>query len=87
MIYSTLIVAASAFASFAAAQNVSTVIPCCTVAASTIPADDRAAMCNANENTCVELCGGLGAIASNGNNCDDVRSLLSNHTLAHANDP
>lgn len=73
MLYSTIIVAASAFAGFAAAQNNSdTPIPCCTLPATQIPEEDRATMCNANENTCVELCGGLGDIASNGNECDDT---------------
>ncbi|KAF2854545.1 hypothetical protein T440DRAFT_387890 [Plenodomus tracheiphilus IPT5] len=73
MLYSTIIVAASAFAGFAAAQNNSnTPIPCCTLPATQIPAEDRSTMCNANQNTCVELCGGLGDIASNGNECDDT---------------
>ncbi|KAL6709781.1 hypothetical protein ACN47E_001210 [Coniothyrium glycines] len=72
MLYSSLIVAASAFASFAAAQNATTPIECCTIPATQITADNRTAMCDANENTCVELCGGLGDIASNGNQCDDT---------------
>ncbi|CBX90202.1 hypothetical protein IAQ61_001699 [Plenodomus lingam] len=72
MLYSTIMVAASAFVGFAAAQNNSnTPIPCCSLPATQIPEEERATMCNANENTCVELCGGLGNIASNGNECDD----------------
>jgi hypothetical protein len=77
MRYSTIIVAASAFAGFASAQNgtstYDTPIPCCTVAASSVPEDDRQTWCTANENTCVELCGGQGKLASNGNECDQVR--------------
>ncbi|KAI8936026.1 hypothetical protein NX059_007528 [Plenodomus lindquistii] len=84
MLYSTIIVAASAFAGFAAAQN-STVIPCCTLPATQIPADDRSSMCNANQNTCVELCGGLGDIASNGNECDDT-TLENSCTCANGTD-
>ena len=71
--YVALIATASALAGFASAQNSSnTPIACCTVPASQIPAEERSSLCNANENTCVELCGGLGQIASNGNTCDDV---------------
>lgn len=72
MLYSTIFVAASAFASFAAAQNTSTPIPCCSVDAGSVPEDQRTSWCDANENTCVELCGGLGDIASNGNQCDEA---------------
>lgn len=73
MRYAALIAAASALAGFASAQNNSnTPIPCCTVSAGQIPAEQRSELCNANENTCVELCGGLGQIASNGNTCDDT---------------
>ncbi|KAF1360159.1 hypothetical protein EJ07DRAFT_117042 [Lizonia empirigonia] len=69
MLYSSLIVAVSALAGFAAAQN-NTVIPCCTVSVSSVPESDRQDWCNAQENTCVDLCGGQGDIASNGNTCD-----------------
>lgn len=79
MLYSTIIVAASAFAGFAAAQNASTPIACCTLPATQIDSSDRDAMCNANQNTCVELCGGLGDIASNGNQCDSVSCAHSAH--------
>ncbi|CAN9450835.1 unnamed protein product [Alternaria alternata] len=48
----------------------STPIPCCTVPASSVPQDDKQTWCNANQNTCVELCGGQGQLASNGNQCD-----------------
>jgi hypothetical protein len=72
MLYSSVIVAA-AFAGFAAAQN-STVIPCCTVPLTQVPQDTRQSWCDAQENTCVDLCGGQGDIASNGNTCDAVSS-------------
>ncbi|KAF2134249.1 hypothetical protein P153DRAFT_307284 [Dothidotthia symphoricarpi CBS 119687] len=72
MLYSTLVVAASAFAGLASAQNTtySTPIACCTVAAGSVPTDQKTEWCNANQNTCVDLCGGQGSIASNGNECD-----------------
>ncbi|EDU45319.1 hypothetical protein PtrSN002B_000278 [Pyrenophora tritici-repentis] len=73
MLYSTLIVAASAFAGFASAQNASsqfqTPIPCCSVDAGSVPMNDKQTWCTANQNTCVELCGGQGKLASNGNSC------------------
>jgi hypothetical protein len=79
MLYSTIIVAASAFAGFASAQNATsdTPIPCCSVAASSVSADDRQTWCQANQNTCVELCGGQGKLASNGNKCDTVCTMTS----------
>jgi hypothetical protein len=69
---SSIIVAASAFAGFAAAQNstFNTPIPCCTVDPNSVDQDDRQSWCQANQNTCVELCGGRGQLASNGNQCD-----------------
>ena len=79
MLYSTLIVAASAFAGFASAQNstASTPIACCTVPVTSVPESQRNEWCNANENTCVDLCGGQGKIASNGNECESVSHLPS----------
>ena len=74
MLYSSVIVAVSAFAGLAVAQN-NTVIPCCTVTTSTVPEDMRQSWCDAQENTCVDLCGGQGDIASNGNTCDAVSFL------------
>lgn len=75
MLYSTtLLVAAAALSGFASAQNSSTpdtVIPCCSVPVNQVPEDQRADWCAANSNTCVDLCGGQGQIASRGNECDD----------------
>lgn len=68
MLYSTLIIAASAFAGLVSAQN-DTAIPCCSVPANTVPQNLRSEWCAANQNTCVDLCGGPGQIASNGNDC------------------
>lgn len=76
MRYSTLFVAASALAGFAVAQNstqYNTPIPCCSVTPSSVDQNDRQSWCQANQNTCVELCGGPGQLSSNGNQCDPVR--------------
>lgn len=72
MLYSSVIVAVSALAGFAAAQTNNTVIPCCSVATNLVPEDKRQSWCDAQENTCVDICGGQGQIASNGNECDAV---------------
>ncbi|RAR05994.1 acetyl-CoA synthetase-like protein [Stemphylium lycopersici] len=74
MRYSTAIIAASAFAGLVCAQNSTdsydTPIPCCSVSADQVPEDTKQTWCNANQNTCVELCGGRGQLGSNGNVCD-----------------
>lgn len=67
----SVIAAVSALAGFAAAQN-NTVIPCCEVPVNNVPQDERQYWCAAQENTCVDLCGGESEIASNGNTCDAV---------------
>jgi hypothetical protein len=74
MLYSSLIVAASALAGFASAQTSNssapdTIIPCCSVPANQVPQNQREGWCSAQRNTCVELCGGRGEIANNGNDC------------------
>jgi hypothetical protein len=45
---------------------------------------ERSAWCEANINTCVNLCGGQAGIANNGNECDDVR-FCSAQPSAYAN--
>ncbi|KAI4663859.1 uncharacterized protein J4E78_004278 [Alternaria triticimaculans] len=74
MLYSSIIVAASAFAGLASAQNstgsYNTPIPCCSVDPGSVPQDDKQAWCNANQNTCVSACGGQSSVASQGNNCN-----------------
>jgi hypothetical protein len=74
MLYSAVIVAASAFAGFASAQtnNVTTVIPCCSLPVNSVNSTVRTTWCEANVNTCVDLCGGQSNIGSNGNNCEQV---------------
>jgi hypothetical protein len=76
MLYSTLLVAASAIAGASAQllsnQTFQTPIPCCSVSASSVPSDERSSWCEANINTCVNLCGGQAGIANNGNECDDT---------------
>lgn len=79
MLYSTLVVVASAIAG-ASAQLISngttynTPIPCCSLSAGQISPDRRSQICEAQENTCNELCGGVGNVGANGNGCDDVSS-------------
>jgi hypothetical protein len=76
MLYSSVIVAASAFAGLVSAQNTTgsynTPIPCCSVDAGSVPEDNKQSWCNANQNTCVDVCGGQNQIASGGNDCDPV---------------
>jgi hypothetical protein len=69
---STFFVAASAIAGLVSAQNTTfnTPIQCCTVDPNSVDQNDRQSWCQANQNTCVELCGGRGQLASNGNQCD-----------------
>jgi len=75
MLYSTLLIAASAIAG-ASAQLISngtsynTPIPCCSLPANQLSSDRRSEICEAQFNTCNELCGGVGRVASNGNICD-----------------
>ncbi|KAJ4344605.1 uncharacterized protein N0V89_012349 [Didymosphaeria variabile] len=78
MLYSALLVATAAFSGLAAAQNSTSdltlppgVGACCTVAANDVPERTRATWCSATENTCPEICGGQGQIASGGNTCDE----------------
>jgi hypothetical protein len=82
MLYSTLLIAASAIAGASAqlisnGTNYGTPIPCCTVPASSLDEDRREAICEAQKNTCSELCGGPSRIGPNGNECDDVSSSNS----------
>lgn len=83
MRYSSVIVAVSAFAGFAIAQN-NTVIPCCSVPVNNVPESTRDSWCAAQENTCIDLCGGDPSdIGSNGNTCDSVSPpvMLIKHSL------
>lgn len=74
MLYTSVFVAVAALSGFASAQN-STAIPCCSVPATEVPTDLKSAWCQAERNTCPEICGGQGNIASGGNTCDAVRIL------------
>ncbi|KAF1946278.1 hypothetical protein EJ02DRAFT_318206, partial [Clathrospora elynae] len=55
-------------------QNTSydTPIPCCSVPVNSVPADQRASWCVAQENSCFELCGDQGSLSSKVNVCDDT---------------
>ncbi|CAI6341650.1 unnamed protein product [Periconia digitata] len=75
MQYSTLLLAAAATFGFVAAQNSSLPLPsgiqpCCNVNVGLVDEDLRSEWCRASQNTCPEICGGQGNIASGGNNCD-----------------
>jgi hypothetical protein len=79
MLYATLLVASAAFSGFVAAQNSTsdltlppTIQACCNVDAGQVSDDDKNVWCDASENTCPEICGGQGQIASGGNVCDAV---------------
>lgn len=71
MLYSSLFVAVSAIASFAAAQNNTNlppgVSPCCTVNSGLVNSTLKNEWCLAETNTCRELCG---TVASGGNTCE-----------------
>ncbi|KAF1838621.1 hypothetical protein BDW02DRAFT_576116 [Decorospora gaudefroyi] len=91
MLYSTIAVAAAAFVGLASAQNdtssYNTPIPCCSLDVGQISQDLRVTWCQANENTCRELCGGPGKLASNGNDCNsetlEYECMCSDETDKH----
>lgn len=78
MLYTTLLAATAAFSGFAAAQNGTapglppSVGPCCNINVNSVSEDMRQEWCQASKNTCPEICGGQGQIASGGNECDPV---------------
>ncbi|KAF1971407.1 hypothetical protein BU23DRAFT_555948 [Bimuria novae-zelandiae CBS 107.79] len=78
MLYTTLLAASAVFSGLVAAQNSTSnlqlpngIQPCCKVDANRVPQNQRSTWCNAQQNTCPEICGGQGQIAAGGNNCDD----------------
>ncbi|KAF1998085.1 hypothetical protein P154DRAFT_268256 [Amniculicola lignicola CBS 123094] len=74
MLYSALLVVAATFSSFVSAQNTSAG-PCCNVSSTLVPQNLRSDWCEAQRNTCPEICGGYGKLKSGGNTCDPVGSL------------
>jgi hypothetical protein len=79
MLSSTLLLAATAFSSFVAAQNNSnpSALPpgisnCCTVDPNVVPDELKSEWCQAERNTCPEICGGINQLASGGQSCDTV---------------
>ncbi|KAF2206015.1 hypothetical protein GQ43DRAFT_152 [Delitschia confertaspora ATCC 74209] len=66
MFYSTLLLAFAALSSVTIAQNIS----CCSIDAGSVPPETKREWCQAERNTCPEICGGIGKLASGGNNCD-----------------
>jgi hypothetical protein len=89
MLYSALLVATTAFAGFAAAQNSTGSLPdgfpqCCTP--QTAPnMTTKQEWCNANTNTCVEICGTDADVATQGNVCSAVSVLDRTHSWTMAN--
>ncbi|KAF2499839.1 hypothetical protein BU16DRAFT_524281 [Lophium mytilinum] len=67
MLYASLLLAASAFSGLVAAQNYSA---CCDINPGSVDPQLRQTWCRAEQNTCPELCGGIGNLANNGNLCD-----------------
>lgn len=53
-----------------ASRNFDTPIPCCNVSSASVPADDKSSWCQANLNTCTDVCGGQGQ--ASGNTCNPV---------------
>lgn len=74
MLYSTLLLAVTALTGLVAAQNFT---QCCTLP-TLPPIATRQVWCRAEQNTCPELCGGIGQLAQDGNLCDSVRPNLKN---------
>lgn len=77
MLFTSLLVAASALSSFVAAQNTSSKLPptiqdCCKVDANLVPDDKKKAWCQAQRNTCPEICGGVNQLAAEGQDCNQV---------------
>lgn len=74
MLYSSILVAVTALASFATAQNNTSlppgVGPCCTVNSGLVNGTTKSDWCLAETNTCREACGG--STASGGNTCDST---------------
>ena len=69
MIYSTLLIAASAFTSFVSAQNYST-SGALSIDANGVAYNTRLAWCRAETNSCPQICGGQ----ASPNTCDAVSS-------------
>ncbi|KAF2876555.1 hypothetical protein BDV95DRAFT_561044 [Massariosphaeria phaeospora] len=73
MLYASLLVAAAALSGLVSAQqnNTSPIGPCCNVDAGTVPPAQKTGWCDAQRNTCPEICGGRGQIAQGGNTCTE----------------
>jgi hypothetical protein len=77
MLYTSLLAAAAAFSGLVSAQNDTTGLPssigpCCTVDANTIPQAKKESWCQAETNTCPDVCGGPSQVAGDGLKCDPV---------------
>jgi hypothetical protein len=90
MLFTSFLVAASALSGFVAAQNNETnknlppgINDCCTVDANLVPKDKKQQWCQAQRNTCPDLCGGIPELAKDGQDCNQVGSCpLARHSMA-----
>jgi hypothetical protein len=73
MMFTTqLLLISLALAPLTYAQDAQLPIPCCNISPSDVSESDRNSWCKANQNSCVEACGGQGQIRSDGNTCNTV---------------
>jgi hypothetical protein len=84
MLFTSLFVAAATFSTFASAQNETSnplppgIQPCCTVDPNVIPDSLKTGWCQAQRNTCPEICGGIPELSRGGQTCDQVRDTDAN---------
>ena len=72
MLYATLLLAVSALASVAFAQDAPNTTACCNIDPGSVQLGTRNGWCTGERNTCLEVCGGIQNLAPNGNLCDPV---------------
>jgi hypothetical protein len=86
MLYATLLLAVSALASVAFAQDAPNTTACCNIDPGSVPLGTRNGWCTGERNTCLEVCGGIQNLAPNGNLCDPER-LTFTCTCSNGNKP
>jgi hypothetical protein len=83
MLFTSLLVAAATLSSFASAQNETSnlppgIQPCCTVDPNVIDDSLKTQWCQAQRNTCPEICGGVNQLSRSGQTCDQVGDTDAN---------